>query len=174
MIIVRGYHMKVQRWGPACPSCTCWLTSHPLRNSEYTILAVYRSIKSAGIEAESRGERYYICVIGQISLVYEGVKKIRTYPAQGWQMEKVRERCGAGVTAMSFLISEFSLAFKPLPPLPPHCNKSWHLFVTYDCISDCLRRDSIPTPRSACDGGIASLSDGEIEGFVAQMPWPMR
>lgn len=27
------------------------------------------------VEAESRGERYYICVIGQISLVYEGVRR---------------------------------------------------------------------------------------------------
>lgn len=41
--------------------------------------------------------------------------------------------------------------------------------MTYDCISDCLGRDSIPTPRSAGDGGIARVSDGEIEGFVAQM-----
>lgn len=27
--------------------------------------------------------------------------------------------------------------------------------MTYDCISDCLGRDSIPAPRSAGDGGIA-------------------
>lgn len=40
---------------------------------------------------------------------------------------------------------------------PPRCNKSWHLFVTYDCISDCLGHDSIPTPRSASDGRIAGL-----------------
>lgn len=39
--------------------------------------------------------------------------------------------------------------------------------MTYDCISDCLGCDSIPTPRSAGDGGIAGVSDGEIEGCVA-------
>lgn len=56
--------------------------------------------------AESRGERYYICVIGQISLACE------------IKMEKEREKDRGGrgyVTAMSFLISEFSLAFNPLP-----------------------------------------------------------
>ena len=79
--------------------------------------------------------------------------------------ERERGMDGEYVTAMSFLISEFSLAFNP----PPRNNKSWHLFVTYDCISDCLGRDSIPTPRSAGDGGIARVSDGKIEGFVAQM-----
>lgn len=37
--------------------------------------------------------------------------------------------------------------------------------MTYDCISDCPGRDSILMPRSACDGGIARGSDGEIEGL---------
>lgn len=41
--------------------------------------------------------------------------------------------------------------------------------MTYDCISDCLGRDSILTPCSAGDGRIARVSDGEMEGFVAQM-----
>lgn len=41
------------------------------------MLAIYRSITSTRVEAESRGERYYICVIGQISLVYEGVRRGR-------------------------------------------------------------------------------------------------
>lgn len=46
--------------------------------------------------------------------------------------------------------------------------------MTYDCISDCLGRDSIPTPCSAGDGGIARVSDGEIDGFVAQMCRSLR
>lgn len=31
-------------------------------------------------------------------------------------------------------------------PTPTPCNKSWHLFVTYDCITDCFRQDSIFPP----------------------------
>lgn len=47
-----------------------------LRRKWFLLVKVYRSIKSTGILAESRGERYYICVIGQISLACKGKKVI--------------------------------------------------------------------------------------------------
>lgn len=75
------------------------------------------------------------------------------YPTDGRQMEKARGRCGGGCHCC--VLSD-KWVFTCLQP-PPRCNKSWHLFVTYDCISDCLGRDSIPTPRSAGDGGIVGL-----------------
>lgn len=117
--------------------------------------------------AESRGERYYICVIGQISLVCEGRRKRDTEHRPGkWRKWEGEEGWGGGLCHWYVLSDKW--VFTCLQP-PPRCNKSWHLFVTYDCISDCLGCDSIPTPCSAGDGGIASLSNGEIEGFVAQM-----
>lgn len=96
--------------------------------------------------ADSRGERYYICITGQILLACEGK---RWYPVWVGQMEKWM---GVGVGGHSYVLSD-KWVFTCLQP-PPHYNKSWHRFVTYDCISDCLRCDSILMARSACDGGI--------------------
>lgn len=88
----------------------------------------------------------------------------KKYPAQA--AVNVRGRGGG---CQSYVLSD-KWVFTCLQPLPPpSCNKSWHLFVTYDCISDCLGHDSIPEPPLSRRWRDSEPDWWRNRGFVAQI-----
>lgn len=128
------------------------LTSCPLKTLNKLYLQFTGPLNQLRLWRRAKGRGITFVLLVKYHRPVKGKKKAITSTGPGkWRKWGWCGGVGGYVTAMSFLISEFSLALKP----PPRCNKSWHLFVTYDCISDCLGRDSIPAPRSAGDGGIA-------------------
>lgn len=128
------------------------LTSCPLKTLNKLYLQFTGPLNQLRLWRRAKGRGITFVLLVKYHRPVKAKKKAITSTGPGkWRKWGWCGGVGGYVTAMSFLISEFSLALKP----PPRCNKSWHLFVTYDCISDCLGRDSIPAPRSAGDGGIA-------------------
>ena len=107
------------------------------------------------------GDVSHVCYWSDIAGLWRGGKK--RYPAQVAVNVKGR---GGGCQRD---VHSDKWVFTCLQPPLPSCNKSWHLFVTYDCISDCLGHDSIPEPPLSCRWRDSEPEWWRNRGFVAQM-----